>query len=289
MKRCPACVQLFDRADWSCPACGYQPPNIAGFPALAPDLADSSDGYRAGLYSELAVLEADNFWFQARNQLIIQVMQRYFPQAHRVLEIGCGTGFVLSGIAAVFPEALLTGSEIFSAGLAYAADRVASAEFLQMDARHLPFVAHFDMVGAFDVLEHIIEDELVLAEIHNALQPGGGLILTVPQHRWLWSRQDESACHVRRYTAAELRYKVNAAGFSSLYETSFVSLLLPLLWLSRLRKNHAVGENDPMSELRIGSIANTALGWVMMLERILIQAGIRFPAGGSRLLVARKN
>jgi SAM-dependent methyltransferase len=289
MKRCLSCLHLFDYAGWHCSACGYQPINIAGFPALAPELACEGGGFQPEYFSELAALESGNFWFQARNKLILWVLQRYFPNFYRFLEIGCGTGFVLSGVAKAFPEAVLTGSEVFSVSLAYAANRLSGAEFLQMDARHLPYVEHFDVVGAFDVLEHIVEDEQVLAEIHKALRPDGGLVLTVPQHRWLWSRQDESACHVRRYTATELRRKVLAAGFIPLYETSFVSLLLPMMWLSRLQKSWFTEKNDPMSELRIGQIANRLLGTVMTIERGFIRSGIRFPIGGSLLLVARKS
>lgn len=289
MKSCPACFYRFDHPGWRCPACGYQPPFIAGFPSLAPELANSGGGYRAEFYADLAAIEAGNFWFQARNELIIWAIRRYFSQPRQILEIGCGTGFVLSALAYAWPDAELTGSEIFSTGLAYAASRTLKAEFLQMDARQLPFEEHFDLVAAFDVLEHIVEDELVLAQIYQAVRPGGGLVLTVPQHPWLWSRQDDSACHVRRYTAAELRRKVVSAGFNPLYETSFVSLLLPLMILSRLRKNRRVTANDPMSELRLGRTANKLLGKIMTAERNLIQRGLRFPMGGSRLLAAKKN
>ncbi len=288
MKCCPACSHLFDDAGWRCSVCGYLPPSIAEFLALAPKLASGGGGYHPEFYFQLSALEAGHFWFQARNTLIVWALRRNFPNSGRLLEIGCGTGFVLSGISRALPKSELVGSEIFSTGLAYAAGRVTGAEFLQMDARNIPYVEHFDVIGAFDVLEHIVEDEQVLAEIHKALRPDGGLILTVPQHPGLWSRQDESACHVRRYTAADLRSKVIVAGFRVLYETSFVSLLLPLMWLSRQQKNKAVEENDPMSELRIGRSVNILLGAVMTCERTLIQAGIRFPAGGSRLLVAKR-
>lgn len=289
MKRCLACLHIFDHAGWCCPACGYQPPDVAGFPALAPKLACEGGGFRPEYFSELATLEYDNFWFQGRNKLILWALRRYLPNFHSFLEIGCGTGFVLSGVAKTFPETALTGSEVFSVSLAYAANRLSGAEFLQMDARDLPYVDHFDVVGAFDVLEHIAEDEQVLAAIYKALRPNGSLILTVPQHPWLWSRQDESACHVRRYTATELRHKVAAAGFISLYETSFISLLLPIMWLSRQQKSRTTEENDPMSELRIGRVTNWLLSTIMTVERKLIQLGVRFPAGGSLLLVARKS
>jgi SAM-dependent methyltransferase len=255
---------------------------------LAPDTASENDGYQPHFHAELASLEEVNFWFQARNELILWALQRYLPNLQSFLEIGCGTGFVLSGVASRFPNASLTGSEIFSSGLPFAAGRVPQAELVQMDARIIPYVEHFDAVGAFDVVEHIKADELVLREIHGSLRPGGGLILTVPQHRWMWSQQDVAACHVRRYEADELRQKVVGAGFSVLFETSFVSLLLPLMYLSRIR-NKGLKTCDPLAELRIGKAANRALLSVMQFEGFLIRSGVRFPFGGSRLLVARKD
>jgi SAM-dependent methyltransferase len=260
---------------------------VDGFPLLAPHTAAEGAGYESHFHAELASLEQGNFWFQARNELIVWALHRYHPELRSFLEIGCGTGFVLSSIAARFPHAALTGSEIFSSGLPFAAGRVPQAELIQMDARTIPYVEHFDAVGAFDVLEHIKDDELVLREIHGSLRPGGGLIVTVPQHRWLWSHQDTAACHERRYAAAELRRKVQRAGFSIIFESSFVSLLLPLMYLSRIRKQD-LDAFDPLAELRIGNLANRMLLFVMRMEGLLIRSGIRMPVGGSRLLVARK-
>lgn len=205
------------------------------------------------------------------------------------LEIGCGTGFVLSGVASTFPAARLMGAEIFSAGLNYAAHRLHGAQFIQMDARKIPFDSHFDALGAFDVLEHIEEDTTVLSQICQALKPDGILMLTVPQHPELWSAQDELACHVRRYTVAELERKVSEAGFDIVDSGSFVALLLPLMWLSRrLPRNNKDGAHDVMAELRIGKFANRMLSAIMSVELFLTRAGIRFPAGGSLFLVAQK-
>ena len=65
-----------------------------------------------------------------------------------------------------------------------------------MDARRIPFEDEFDVIGAFDVLEHIKEDEQVLVQMHRAVKSGGGIMLTVPQHMFLWSEQDVQAHHV---------------------------------------------------------------------------------------------
>jgi len=69
-----------------------------------------------------------------------------------------------------------------------------------MDARALPARNALDLVGAFDVIEHIVEDEAVLREVHAVLVNGGGFIAAVPQHPFLWSDLDDISGHVRRYT-----------------------------------------------------------------------------------------
>ena len=263
---------------------------VGGFPAFAPDLAFENEGFQEGYFGDLAGVEERSFWFGARNELIVWAMRKYFPECGSFLEIGCGTGFVLGGIRSAYPSAELSGSEIFSAGLEIAAKRVPSASFYQSDAQDIPFRDHFDVIGAFDVLEHIVDDGAVIAEIGRALRPGGGFLVSVPQHPSLWSPQDDRAYHVRRYTAAELRRKVVAAGFEVLRMTSFVALLLPVLFASRLwmRRRPADETFDPIATLRRPRPIDIALGTVMAAERAIIRAGLSFPAGGSLLLVARR-
>lgn len=288
MKRCLKCQTPFDEVAWSCPACGFEPAVKNGFPAFAPELSQD-DGFKDAFFNELVKLESNNFWFRARNRIINWALRQYFPDCTNFLEIGCGTGFVLSGVAAGRAPARIHGSEISSAGLAYAAQRVPGGQFFQMDARQIPFSNEFDVIGAFDVIEHIQDDALVLQQMFAAIRPGGGLLLTVPQHQFLWSQTDVHACHVRRYEAADLTSKVRAAGFTIERTSSFVSLLLPLMMLSRWRDRKANPDYDPLAELRIGALANTLLGAAMAMERMLIQIGLNFPFGGSRLLIARKS
>lgn len=164
------------------------------------------------------------------------MLNKYSPKFSTFLEIGCGKGYVLADVAKSFPEANIFGSEIFVQGLSFAKERVPGANLMQMDARNIPFANEFDVIGAFDVLEHIAEDELVIQQVYGALSPDGLFILSVPQHMWLWSPTDEQACHVRRYTNKDLKHKLERAGFKILRSTSFVSFLLPAMLLARLQK-----------------------------------------------------
>jgi SAM-dependent methyltransferase len=275
--------------EWRCPQCGYEPPRVDGFPSFAPELAQGHAGFDPTHFAELAGLEAGNFWFRARNRLIVWALGRHFPGARRLLEVGCGTGFVLAGIAAAFPAIELTGSEAAAEGLGFAAQRVPGAALIQMDARHIPFRSEFDAAGAFDVIEHIEDDRAVLRAMREALVPGGGLLLTVPQHPSLWSEYDVRAHHVRRYRRRELREKVIEAGFEIVKMTSFVTLLLPLMYASRLAQRAPRTDYDPLAELKIAPWLNSLLETMLDAERVLIRAGLSLPAGGSLLLVARRH
>lgn len=288
MKHCLACDAQYPEAQNFCPACGHRPKIVDGFSAYAPELAQEGGGFDAAYFPVLAGVEEANFWFRARNELILWALEKYCKGLGSYLEIGCGTGYVLAGVARRFPDAALSASEIFTAGLGFAAGRVPSATFMQMDARHIPFSEEFDVVGAFDVVEHIREDGAVLAQAHKALKPGGHLLLTVPQHAWLWSPSDDYARHERRYSAAELHEKIRAAGFNLVRSTSFVSLLLPLMLISRLNSRSRQKSFDPTDEFKMPSWMNAVLYQVMSLERGLIKLGANLPVGGSRVLVAQK-
>jgi SAM-dependent methyltransferase len=287
MKRCLGCDGLHP-LDAACGNCGFAPQRIDGFDAYAPDLAHEGGGFDAAQFPKLAAVEATNFWFRARNELLRWAIRRHAPTATSFLEIGCGTGYVIAGIAQALPRARLWGSEIFTAGLAFAARRLPGAKFIQMDARNIPFQDEFDAIGMFDVLEHISEDSAVLQQAHAALKSGGVLLLTVPQHRWLWSHADEVAHHVRRYPAHEIHAKVAAAGFEIQHSTSFVALLLPAMYASRARKKNAQSESSAGGELALPRPLNAIFYGFMALEIALIRAGLKWPVGGSRLVVARK-
>lgn len=291
MKFCLECQQDFPAPDWSCPHCGHAPSKRDGFLTFAPQLAAQNDGFNPKFFQLMTEVEPTHFWFVSRNRILGDVLRKYSAAPANVLEIGCGTGFVLSGIRAVFPLANLNASDIYTKSLGYAARRAPDAFLFQMDARHIPFHDEFDLIGAFDVLEHIENDESVLTQLWQACKTGGVLALTVPQHRWLWSRMDDFAHHRRRYTRSELVQKLERAGFTVEYTTSFVSLLLPLMLAARLLRKPAGSEMEDQMDaagLRIGKATNALMSAVMAVERGLIRLGMSLPFGGSLLVIAKK-
>jgi SAM-dependent methyltransferase len=272
---------------WVCPDCSHAIEIRDGIPIFAPALADTVNGMDPVLFEQLERWENDNFWFVPRNRLITALLARYFPAALSFMELGCGSGFVLSAISGMNSWQRLIGSELHPAGLAIARKRLGyRAEFVQLDARTIPAREIFDVIGAFDVLEHIEDDAAVLAAMHRATRKDGGIMLTVPQHPWLWSNTDEVALHVRRYRRGELAQKVQDAGFRVLFSASYTTLLLPLMAASRLQ---GPAKSDSLRrEFELPAIVNALLRAILQFEVSLTLAGVHVPAGGSRVLVAAK-
>lgn len=255
---------------------------------FAPDLADTISGMDPRSFELLSKVEAEYFWFVVRNELIVGLVNKFFPGAQQFLEIGCGNGAVLGAIATSRSWQRLVGSELHPSGLAYARKRLPSeVELVQMDARDIPAQGVFDLIGAFDVIEHIADDEQVLRGMRAATQTGGGAIIAVPQHPWLWSRVDDISYHQRRYRRGELEAKLVRNGFEILFSSSFTALLLPLMAASRLVSRDDGGQHDDaLREFRLNRNINDLFIAILRAEVRLTLAGLRWPAGGSRIVVA---
>jgi SAM-dependent methyltransferase len=281
LKKCLGCFTPFDGLDWRCPACGHELRSDHGIAVCAPELV-SGDGTDAEYpFDVLIQAEEFHFWFRSRAALIAGTIAKYFPAATSFMELGTGAGGVLLEIRRRRPALRLVGSELLLRGLREARKRLPGVELIQMDARRIPFISEFHVIGAFDVIEHIDDDETVLGQMHAALMPAGGIVITVPQHPRLWSAFDEFSGHRRRYSRRELVEKLTAAGFDVVRVTSFTSFLLPLLIAARRRR----GAIDLARELAVPAALNRVLLGVGALERAVIRAGVSLPLGGSLLAV----
>ena len=255
----------------------------------AKELAFENSNFPNQSFEFLYNIEAKNFWFNSRNRIIEYLFKKYvgITKAVKVLEIGCGTGFVLQRLSK-FKNLELFGAELHLEGLKYAKKRLPNVEFIQLDARKMPYENEFDVLCAFDTLEHIEEDELVMQNVYQSLKPGGYFFISVPQHKWLWSWIDEVSCHKRRYSRKELAHKLNRTNFKVVYINSFVFILLPLMFLSRLTLNRKPTLQDAGKRLALNKITNIVLDFLMRLDEFLINTSIQLPFGGSLIVVGKK-
>jgi SAM-dependent methyltransferase len=280
------------REDSSIGDASYQ--EIEGIRCYAPEVALECADYPSDGFDVTADLEARSFWCRTRNRVLRQVFERFTDRSRPldVLEIGCGIGGVIRALRSI-PNLRLTGSEIYIQGLRYAQSSMPDVDFIQLDATDIPFRDAFDVIGAFDVIEHIDRDELVISEVREALRPGGLFVVTVPQYQWLWSNLDELVCHKRRYNRRDLTEKLQRAGFEVIYTTSFVTTLFPLMLIGRLLDRPGRRSADTKAEfadrVSFSGLLNTIFDWTMRIDEGALKLGATLPFGGSLLAVARRS
>ena len=108
-------------------------------------------------------------------------------------------------------------------------------------AEALPFADEsFDVVAAFDVVEHCEDDALAVSELARVLAPGGRMLLSVPAYQWAWSDHDVRAGHHRRYTRSRLERLVEGAGLSVARSTYAFGAVFPLFVAERARRRMQV-------------------------------------------------
>ena len=266
---------------------------IEGFRCYAPSVALDCTDYPSDGFEVTAEVEARSFWCRSRNRVLRRTFERFTDRSRPidVLEIGCGIGGVIGELRRV-PNLRLTGSEVYIQGLRYARAKLPGVEFIQLDATEMPFHDRWDVVGAFDVLEHIDADRRVMTQVFRALRPGGLFIVTVPQYQWMWSTIDDLVHHKRRYGRRELVEKLRHAGFDIVHITSFVTVLFPFMLLERMR-SRARGQSgdskaDFSAQVNLPGALNRIFDWMMRADEAALRVGVSLPFGGSLLAVARR-
>lgn len=232
-------------------------------------------------FALLARLEREHWWFVGRREFIEAALTHVrAPRPWRILDAGTGSGGALEMLArhgAV--SAFETDATARAQAIARGIGRVAPG--------HLPDGVPFgddafEVIGFFDVLEHLDEPVAALRALRARLAPGGALVITVPAYPWLWGPHDEVHQHRRRYTRASLRRDLEAAGLRVRYLSHMNLLLLPLAILQRLRESVLGYDADALA---VSPWLNGLLLRLWRLERHWVPRWT-LPAGLSLLAVA---
>lgn len=267
---------------------------VEGVKCFSPDVANDYDDYPDAGFALTQANAERSFWVRSRNRMFKWLVSRNLAgrRKTRLLEIGCGTGDFVQRL--VGDDRLeITGSEIYLRGLVYAKRNLPQVDFVQFDVTQGTIGEHFDIITAFDVLEHIEDDQAAMANIHQMLTAGGVAIISVPQHMFLWGPLDEIVKHKRRYSRAEMVRKLGENGFEVTRATSFVFTLFPLMLIARLldRKADVASVPDDValeSRVTFPAFVNRLFDLIMRLDEGLIRFGLSLPWGGTLIVVARK-
>jgi SAM-dependent methyltransferase len=159
----------------------------------------------------MTIEEDTHWWFAGRTWSLLNMIDRVVSPdgKKRVLDIGCGAGNMFHHLARY---GAVVGVDNNPKPLAIARER--GYDVREGTAEHLPIDDEsFDLIALLDTVEHCEDDMAALRECYRICTPGGHLVITVPAFMWLWSHNDELNAHQRRYTARELREKLNRIGF----------------------------------------------------------------------------
>jgi SAM-dependent methyltransferase len=207
--------------------------------------------------------QPDYWWYRARAGLLAAFFGPHLADGDLMLDVGSADGPSLGWVP---PSVRRVAMDLDPRGLA-------PGDGVVGDLRRLPFgPGRFDVVGAFDVLEHCEPESAALDEAARVLRPGGRLMVAVPAYTWAWTHHDVYNAHHRRYTRRRLAGALALAGFDVVRTTHAFAGVFPIFAAQRLvtrvaerdRPAHVPG-TEVVSVPRLPAVAERAM---MALTRI---------------------
>lgn len=281
----------FQSHKYVCESCCVSYLVVDGIPSFIAN-NHTADGFDTETLNFLSKIEKDHFWHKGRREIIYQMIKEHDQKEVKndlvMLELGCGNGSITRYLKS--KNINIEGSDISLDGLRFCRRRV-DVPLYQVDVRKTPFSSNsYDIVGLFDVIEHLDDDIAALKEAYRICKKNGFVIITVPANEFLWSYFDTISGHKRRYSKDGLISKVREAGFR-IEKVSFFMFFLAPIFLAARRFNFLGGsknkKNSQLSELKIIPIINELFLMFLMLEKVILKK-FDLPFGSSIICVARK-
>jgi len=260
--------------------------------------------YDSSGFESLRAMQSRHFWYRGRHRFLLHFTRAIARRLARggvphpaAVDLGGGCGgwvrYLSAHARSDFGEIALADSS--PTALALAADEIpASARRYQIDLLNLQWSERWDVAFLLDVLEHIDDDEAVLAGIRRAIRPGGYLVVTTPALERFRTNVDDMTHHVRRYARGDFARLAQRTGFDLAVSRYFMFLLSPLMWLARFDTPDpaAMTPQDIRSYLdrthrTPAAPLNAALTAIFSAETPL-GAWLPFPWGTSILAVLRR-
>lgn len=290
---CPACWLSLqkEKKHYQCLHCQTSYPIRNSIPCFITNSQQTS-GFDPKLFKLLFEIEKKHFWHTGRKEIIYQILRKTMTKDFKdlkMIELGCGNGNVLEYLHQQGIN--IEGSDLFLGALKFC-QQITNVPLYQINALRTPFRdASYDIIGLFDLLEHIKNDAELLKEAYRICKPQGRIILTVPAHQHLWSYFDVLSHHQRRYCKKELVNKLEKAGFQIEKISFYMFFLFPIYWVFRkinlFRKGNKNLLASQLLELKPIPLLNRFFLTLLRFEKKLITHG-NLPWGASLICVAQK-
>lgn len=235
--------------------------------------------------------ERTHWWFVVRALIIEDLVKRKIWQGEtlKILNIGCGTGRT----SEILEKFGTVKSVEYDHDLYEICKNKIQIDIIKGSITDLPFAENtFDMVCAFDVIEHVEDDQKAVNEMFRVCKPNGHLYILVPAFQSLWSEHDVLSHHFRRYKYKSLKRLFNNLGGQEIYTTYFNTLLFFPIYFIRIIKNkinlkskHVIDKTDV--DLFKNSRLNVIFELIFSFERKLLNF-FTFPFGVSIALIWKK-
>ncbi len=245
------------------------------------------------LYKKMYEVETTHWWFQAKKDIIIQLVKnKIIPQLAKsdkaeitIADVGCGVGLLLNSLA---DYGQVTGIDYSDQAIEFCRNSF-SGELLQKDfGIENNLEKKYDLVIVSDLLEHIEDDRIAITNIYNMLKPGGYAIITVPAFQFLWSQHDVNNMHFRRYCLDDLKRMISLVPLKINYISYYNFFLFHIAVIVRLVKK--LFNLDKTSNLELTtppSFINRLLYRTFYSESKYINKGKKFPYGLSLVAVLK--
>lgn len=242
-----------------------------------------------GEYQTMRAYSEYYWWHIGKRHLLKSLYEKFVKNKGNlaILEIGCGSGDVLS---LVQDWGNVRGIDISPEAVNYCKIKgfknVVCGDLATMDISNEK--EKYDIILALDVLEHIQDDVDIMKKVNKMLKREGLFFITVPAFKFLWSTHDEALHHKRRYHSVELRRKLIDSGFNILLLTHFVALLFFPISIIRLMSNFIRRSAYPKaSYVDFPKIINLIFAEILKIESLIIRNFYQ-PFGTTIVSVAKK-
>lgn len=238
-------------------------------------------------YTRMAAREKTYWWHLGRLRIIETYVRKAMHNKNNplILNVGCGTGGTIDMLQSV---GTVDNIDISDDAIKFM-KKSGYKRITKVDDIKLSFKAKtYDMVGAFDVLEHIDKQVSALKEWKRVLKDDGAIVITVPAYQWLWSDHDVSLHHKRRYTTTRIEEAAEKAGL--VVEKKSYAIVFSLLLVVGFRTMNKVlnrKTDEETSYVDVPKWVNALFTNLLYIEAWFHKYTV-FPFGTSVVTILRK-